>query len=95
MNRRAVRLVGALLGLLASAAVVAVTLSGVVRLGLAVVLGPALGQGQTVAAVMMAAGVALLLLTHGLDRLALPRALATTRTFGSGLAGGVASGGRR
>ena len=95
MTRRAVRLVGGLVGLLASAAVVAVTLAGLVCLGLAVILGLPVGQGQTVAAVMMTAGVALLLLAYGLDRLALRRALATARAVAFRLAGLVASGGRR
>jgi len=95
MNRRALRLAGALLALIAAAAVLAVTAAGLVGLAVALVLTEPWSQGRVVAAALMTAGLALLVVAHLLDHQALLRALSGVRAVSASLAAVVASGGRR
>ena len=95
MNRPALRLVGALLALVAAAAVLAVTVAGLVGLVVALVLTEPWSQGRIVAASMTVAGLALLLVAHILDHQALPRAHAHVQAVSVGLVATVASRGRR
>ena len=70
-------------------------MSGLIGLLLTLVLTEPWSQGGIVAATMTAAGVALLLVAHALDREALPRAVTASRTVSAGLALTVRTGGRQ
>ena len=95
MNRPALRLVGALLALVAAATVLAVTVAGLVGLVVALVPTEPWSQGRIVAASMTVAGLALLVVAHILDDQALPRAGAHIQAVSAGLVATVASRGRR
>ena len=79
MNRPALRLAGALLALVAAAAVLAVTAAGLVGLAVALVLTEPWSQGRMVAAGFLTTGVALLLAAHVLDQHAVANAAERAR----------------
>ena len=95
MNRPVLRLAGALLALVATAAVLAVTAAGLVGLAVALVLTEPWSQGRIVAAALTTAGLAMLVIAHLLDHQALLRAVSGVWAVSVGLAAVVASGGRR
>ena len=94
MNRPALRLVGALLALIAAAAVLAVIAAGLIGLAVALVLTEPWSHGRMVAAGFLTAGLALLMTAHVLDRHAVPNTAKRAGVVASGLLDIVTSGGR-
>ena len=93
-GQRGARLAVAFLALTAAAAVLAVTVAGLVGLAVALFATEPWSQGRVIAAGFLTAGLVLLLLAHALDPQAMPNAAQRARATAAGLLHTVASGGR-